>query len=82
MKKPNRNMLRWQTAIQDYRGNMTIVHKAGSINKNSDGLSRWSSANTPNKAAYVPLEEDPQIKIEGMHITDVGSELFKEVRDS
>ncbi|MBW0554407.1 hypothetical protein O181_094122 [Austropuccinia psidii MF-1] len=34
MKTPNRHMLRWQIAIQEYRGNITIVHK------NSDGLSR------------------------------------------
>ncbi|MBW0585528.1 hypothetical protein O181_125243 [Austropuccinia psidii MF-1] len=41
-KTPNRHMLRWQIAIQEYRGNMTIVHKAGNIHKNSDGLSRWA----------------------------------------
>ncbi|MBW0546913.1 hypothetical protein O181_086628 [Austropuccinia psidii MF-1] len=40
MKTPNRHMLRWQIAIQEYRGNMTIVHKDGNIHKNSDGLSR------------------------------------------
>ncbi|MBW0543119.1 hypothetical protein O181_082834 [Austropuccinia psidii MF-1] len=28
MKNPNRHILRWQIAIQEYRGNMTIVHKA------------------------------------------------------
>ncbi|MBW0503006.1 hypothetical protein O181_042721 [Austropuccinia psidii MF-1] len=44
MKTPNRHMLRWQKAIQEYRGNMTIVHKAGNIHKNSDGLSMWESA--------------------------------------
>lgn len=27
MKTPNRHMLRWQIAIQEYRGNMTIIHK-------------------------------------------------------
>ncbi|MBW0494420.1 hypothetical protein O181_034135 [Austropuccinia psidii MF-1] len=27
MKKPNRNILRWQIGIQEYRGNMTILHK-------------------------------------------------------
>ncbi|MBW0540788.1 hypothetical protein O181_080503 [Austropuccinia psidii MF-1] len=27
METPNRHMLRWQIAIQEYRGNMTIVHK-------------------------------------------------------
>ncbi|MBW0522407.1 hypothetical protein O181_062122 [Austropuccinia psidii MF-1] len=38
MKTPNRHMLRWQIAIQEYRGNMTIVHKSGNIHKNADGL--------------------------------------------
>ncbi|MBW0555711.1 hypothetical protein O181_095426 [Austropuccinia psidii MF-1] len=33
MKAPNRHMLRWQIAIQEYRGNMTIVHKAGNIHR-------------------------------------------------
>ncbi|MBW0521845.1 hypothetical protein O181_061560 [Austropuccinia psidii MF-1] len=42
IKTPNRHMLRWQIAIQEYRSNMTIVHKAGIIHKNSDGLSRWA----------------------------------------
>ncbi|MBW0560043.1 hypothetical protein O181_099758 [Austropuccinia psidii MF-1] len=36
IRTPNRYMLRWQIAIQEYRGNMTIVHKAGKINKNAD----------------------------------------------
>ncbi|MBW0589580.1 hypothetical protein O181_129295 [Austropuccinia psidii MF-1] len=33
MKTPNRHMLRWQIAIQTYRGNMTIVQKYGNIKK-------------------------------------------------
>ncbi|MBW0587253.1 hypothetical protein O181_126968 [Austropuccinia psidii MF-1] len=37
MKAPNRHMLRWKIAIQEYRGNMTIVHKSGNIHKNADG---------------------------------------------
>ncbi|MBW0556192.1 hypothetical protein O181_095907 [Austropuccinia psidii MF-1] len=41
MKTTNRHMLRWQIAIQEYRGNMTIFHEAGNIHKNADGLSRW-----------------------------------------
>ncbi|MBW0581729.1 hypothetical protein O181_121444 [Austropuccinia psidii MF-1] len=40
-----------QIAIQEYRGNMTIVHKAGNIHKNSHGLSRWALANTPDSPA-------------------------------
>ncbi|MBW0531135.1 hypothetical protein O181_070850 [Austropuccinia psidii MF-1] len=31
MKRPNRHILKWQIAIQEYRGNMTIVHKDGNI---------------------------------------------------
>ncbi|MBW0573099.1 hypothetical protein O181_112814 [Austropuccinia psidii MF-1] len=82
MKTPNRHMLRWQIAIQEYRGNMTIVHKAGRTHKNADGLSRWALANTPNNAAYLPLEAEPQIPIEGINITDIGTEFFEEVRES
>ncbi|MBW0561259.1 hypothetical protein O181_100974, partial [Austropuccinia psidii MF-1] len=73
METPNRNMLRWKIAIQKYRGNMTLVHKAGNIHKNSDGLSRWAFANTPDNPAYVPWEAGPQIPIEGINITDIGT---------
>ncbi|MBW0575290.1 hypothetical protein O181_115005 [Austropuccinia psidii MF-1] len=38
MKTPNRHMLRWQIAIQEYGGNVTIVHKYGNIHKNADGF--------------------------------------------
>ncbi|MBW0518125.1 hypothetical protein O181_057840 [Austropuccinia psidii MF-1] len=71
-------MLRWQIAIKEYRGNMTIAHKAGNIHKNSDGLSRWELANTPHNPAYVPLEAEPQIPIEVINITDIGTEFFEE----
>ncbi|MBW0537096.1 hypothetical protein O181_076811 [Austropuccinia psidii MF-1] len=82
MKTPNRHMLRWQIAIQEYRGNMTIAHKAGNIHKNSDSLSRWALPNTPENPAYVPTGTETQIPIEGINITDVGTEFFEEVRDS
>ncbi|MBW0520181.1 hypothetical protein O181_059896 [Austropuccinia psidii MF-1] len=72
-------MLRWKIAIQDYRGNMTIVHKEGNIHQNADGLSRWELANTPDYQAYVPLEAEPQIPIERINITDIGNEFFEEV---
>ncbi|MBW0539185.1 hypothetical protein O181_078900 [Austropuccinia psidii MF-1] len=64
MKTPNRHMLRWQIAIQEYRGNMTIVHKDGNINKNSDQLGRWPLPNNIDNPAYVPEEGSPQIPIE------------------
>ncbi|MBW0593768.1 hypothetical protein O181_133483, partial [Austropuccinia psidii MF-1] len=41
MKTTNRNMLRWQIAIQEYRGNMTIIYKEGKSHTNADGLSSW-----------------------------------------
>ncbi|MBW0520448.1 hypothetical protein O181_060163 [Austropuccinia psidii MF-1] len=75
-------MLRWKIAIPEYRGNMTIVHKAGNIHRNSDDLSRWELPNTPVNPAYVPTGEEPQIPIEGINITDVGTEFFEEARDS
>ncbi|MBW0564111.1 hypothetical protein O181_103826 [Austropuccinia psidii MF-1] len=82
IKAPNRDMLRWQIAIKEYRGNMTIVHKSGNIHKKADGIRRWASANTPYNPAYVPLEAEPQIPIEGIDITDIGSGSFEEVRES
>ncbi|MBW0582702.1 hypothetical protein O181_122417 [Austropuccinia psidii MF-1] len=75
-------MLRRQIAIQEYRENMTIVHKEGNIHKNADGLSRWALANTSDNPAYVPLEEEPKIPVEGIKITDIGTQFFKEVRES
>ncbi|MBW0532661.1 hypothetical protein O181_072376 [Austropuccinia psidii MF-1] len=61
---------------------MTIVHKAGNIHNNADGLSRWALANTPDTPDHVPLEAEPQIPTQGINITDIGTEFFKEVRDS
>ncbi|MBW0507065.1 hypothetical protein O181_046780 [Austropuccinia psidii MF-1] len=82
MKTPNRQMLRWQIAIQEYRGNMNMVHKAENIHNNYDGLSRWELENTPNNQAYVPLKAEPQSPIEGINIIDIRTEFFEEVRES
>ncbi|MBW0574395.1 hypothetical protein O181_114110 [Austropuccinia psidii MF-1] len=79
MKTPNRHMLRWQIAIQEYRGNITIFHKSGNIHKNADGLSRWALANTPDNSAWVPQEEN---HIEGICVTDIGTEFFNQVKES
>ncbi|MBW0529464.1 hypothetical protein O181_069179 [Austropuccinia psidii MF-1] len=82
MKKPNRHMLRWQIAIQEYRGNMTIVQKDGNIHKNADGMSRWPLPNNIDNPAYVPEEDSPQIPIEGISVTDLNTTFFVEVRSS
>ncbi|MBW0567020.1 hypothetical protein O181_106735 [Austropuccinia psidii MF-1] len=54
VKTPKRHMLRWQIAIQEYRGNINVDHKEGNIHKNADALSRWALANTTDNLAYVP----------------------------
>ncbi|MBW0519844.1 hypothetical protein O181_059559 [Austropuccinia psidii MF-1] len=81
-KTPNRHILRWQISIQEYRGNVTIVHKAGNIHKNADGLSIWALPNTFYNPSYVSTSAEPQISIEGINITDVGTEFFEEARES
>ncbi|MBW0521425.1 hypothetical protein O181_061140 [Austropuccinia psidii MF-1] len=73
------DMLRWQIVIQEYRGNMTIVHKSGNINQNTDGLSRWSLANTPENPAWVPQEDH---HIEGICGSDISTEFFNQVKES
>ncbi|MBW0556242.1 hypothetical protein O181_095957 [Austropuccinia psidii MF-1] len=82
MKKPNRHILRWKIAIQEYRGNINFVHKDGNIHKNADGLSRWPLPNTIDNTAYVPEEASPQIPIEGISVTDLNTTFFQEVRNS
>ncbi|MBW0568550.1 hypothetical protein O181_108265 [Austropuccinia psidii MF-1] len=79
MKNPNIHMLRWQTAIQEHRGNMTIVHKSGNIHKNADGLSRWAVANKPENTAWVPQEEH---HIEGICVKDISTEFLKQDQES
>ncbi|MBW0463075.1 hypothetical protein O181_002790 [Austropuccinia psidii MF-1] len=40
IKTTNRHMLRWQIAIQEHRGNMTIIYKEDKSHTNAYGLSR------------------------------------------
>ncbi|MBW0574263.1 hypothetical protein O181_113978 [Austropuccinia psidii MF-1] len=77
MKTPNKHLLIWQIAIQEYRGNTTIVHKSGNIHKDSDGLSRWDLGNTSERPAWEPQEEH---HIEGIYVTDIGTEFFNIVK--
>ncbi|MBW0530735.1 hypothetical protein O181_070450 [Austropuccinia psidii MF-1] len=82
MKTPNRHMLRWQIAIQEYRGNLTIVHKDGNVHKNAYGLSRWPLPVDIDNAAYLQEEASPQIRIEGINVTDLNTTFFEEERNS
>ncbi|MBW0517918.1 hypothetical protein O181_057633 [Austropuccinia psidii MF-1] len=54
MKNTNRHMLRWQIAIQEYRGNMKIIYKEGKSHTNEDGLSRWPLDNVKSSPTYDP----------------------------
>ncbi|MBW0485171.1 hypothetical protein O181_024886 [Austropuccinia psidii MF-1] len=82
MKTPNRHMLRWKIAIQEYRVNMSIVKKDGNIHKNEAGLSRWPLPRNIDNPAYVPEEASSQIPIEGISVTDLDTTLFEELRNS
>ncbi|MBW0564582.1 hypothetical protein O181_104297 [Austropuccinia psidii MF-1] len=77
MKTPNRHILKWQIAIQEYRGNMTIVHKVGNIDNNADGLSKWPLPHNIDNPAYVSEEASPQIPIEGISFTDLNTPYLK-----
>ncbi|MBW0591509.1 hypothetical protein O181_131224 [Austropuccinia psidii MF-1] len=52
MNTTNRHMLRWQIAIQEYRGNMTIIYKEGKSHTNAFGLSRWPLDNVKSNPTY------------------------------
>ncbi|MBW0511650.1 hypothetical protein O181_051365 [Austropuccinia psidii MF-1] len=44
IKTTNGHMLRWKIAIQEYRGNMTIIYKEGKSHTNADGHWKMSRA--------------------------------------
>ncbi|MBW0536236.1 hypothetical protein O181_075951 [Austropuccinia psidii MF-1] len=67
MNTTNRHMLRWQIAIQEYRGNMTIIYKEGKSHTNADGLRRWPLDNVKRNPAYDP-EGASKIPIHFMEI--------------
>ncbi|MBW0501660.1 hypothetical protein O181_041375 [Austropuccinia psidii MF-1] len=52
MKNTNKHMMRWQIAIQEYRGNMTIIYKEGKSHTIAYGLSRWPMDNVKSNPAY------------------------------
>ncbi|MBW0525660.1 hypothetical protein O181_065375 [Austropuccinia psidii MF-1] len=77
-KTPNRHILRWRIAIQQYRGNINIAYKFVNIHKNADILSRWALANTSENPAWVPQEHH----INYICVTDNCTEFFNQVKES
>ncbi|MBW0504464.1 hypothetical protein O181_044179 [Austropuccinia psidii MF-1] len=75
-------MLRCKITIQEYRGNMIIVHKDRNIQTKSEGLSRWILPNEIEIPSYVPEEAYPQIPMEGITVADVNTTFIEEVRNS
>ncbi|POW13130.1 hypothetical protein PSHT_07866 [Puccinia striiformis] len=71
MKTPSRHMMRWQIAIQEWRGSMTITHRDGLIHKNADGLSRWALPNDSDNPAFDKediIREVPIMAIASKHV--------------
>lgn len=78
VKNPNRHMLRWQLAIQEHRGHMTIVHRPGVENKNADGLSRCALPNdSSNPAADLT---DEVALVYAISMVEMNDEWFKQIR--
>ncbi|MBW0463948.1 hypothetical protein O181_003663 [Austropuccinia psidii MF-1] len=56
-----------------------IVHKSRNTYKNADVLSRWAAPNIPDNPAFVPENAEPQDPIEGVDITDLGTDFFEAI---
>ncbi|MBW0573115.1 hypothetical protein O181_112830, partial [Austropuccinia psidii MF-1] len=67
IKTTKRHIRRCKIAIQEYRGNITIIYKEGKSHTNEDGLSRWPLDNVKSNPAYDP-EVATKIPIHFMEI--------------
>ncbi|MBW0470586.1 hypothetical protein O181_010301 [Austropuccinia psidii MF-1] len=54
MKNNNRHMLRCQIAIQEYRGDITIIYKESKSHTNANDLRKWPLDNVKSNPAYDP----------------------------
>ncbi|MBW0532019.1 hypothetical protein O181_071734 [Austropuccinia psidii MF-1] len=67
MNTTNRHLFRWKIAIQEYRGNRTIIYKEFKCHTNADCLSRWALDNFKRNPDYDP-EVAAKIPIHFMEI--------------
>jgi putative transposase len=79
-KAPRIHMMRWQIALQEWRGSMTIVHRDGAAHKNADGLSRWAFPNdNSNPAANLDLDTERDVPIMAISVSNLKDEFWDEV---
>ncbi|KAK4698583.1 hypothetical protein P7C70_g7691, partial [Phenoliferia sp. Uapishka_3] len=81
MKTPNRHMLRWQLAIQEYRGRMTILHREGRVHLNADGMSRMALPNDASNPA-ADLSGEPESPIHALSFVELDDEFFSAIKAS
>ncbi|POV97007.1 hypothetical protein PSTT_15312, partial [Puccinia striiformis] len=82
MKTPSRHMMRWQIAIQEWRGSMTITHRDGLIHKNADGLSRWALPNNSDNPAFDEEELVREVPIMAIAVSGLSSAFWDSVEAS
>jgi hypothetical protein len=83
MKTPSRHMMRWQIAIQEWQGLMTIIHCNGLAHKNADGLLRWALPNTvENPAADLSVDTDRDVPIMAIPVSNLKDKFCNNVKNS
>lgn len=80
VKNPNRHMLRWQLAIQEHRGHMTIIHRPGKDNQNADALSRNALPNDKENPACDLSDESPTIY--AISLVELSDEWFRRIKEA
>jgi hypothetical protein len=82
MKTLSRHMMRWQIAIQEWRGSMTIVHRVGFVHQNADGLSRWALPNDANNPAADLSDTIHKVPVVGILVSSLLLEFWEGVGKS
>jgi hypothetical protein len=82
MKSPRRHMMRWQIAIQEWRGSMRIVHREGAKHRNTDSLSRWELPNDHSNPAADFEEVKREIPIMAISVSTLTEDFWSRVKRS
>jgi hypothetical protein len=72
----HRQLVRWQAALQSFRGRVTIKHRAGKLNFNADAPSRDPLPNDrSNPAADLDLDQTIEMGALGLHLEEHHTQL-------